>query len=142
MLMGEKMGRKRIDREKLAKLVKEGKSDKEIARILGCSIQAVQKIRIEELGIKRRRGRKRNFEWKLVKADLSEIGKVKKERKSKYSEILKEFLRRRMRCARVIMKGKRAKSIQVGLYTQAKRLGILKKVRIVIRKGKVYLVRR
>ena len=37
---------------------------------------------------------------------------------------------------------KKAEKLQSGLYNQAKSLGILKKIRIVIRKGKVYLVRR
>jgi len=137
------MGRKKkIDRKKLARLVREGKSDREIAKELGCSPITVKQIRTRELGIKKMEWRKHvSRKWKLVKASLEEI-EPKRKKRSIYKEILKEFLRRRMKCARLVIRGAKAEKLQSGLYNQAKSLGILKKIRIVIRKGKVYLVRR
>ena len=135
------MGR-RIDRKRLEKLVRAGKSDEEIAKELGCSVYYVKQIRTRELGIRKKEwGKHISRKWKLVKASLEEI-EPRRKRRSIYEEILEEFLRKRMRCARLVIRGANAKRLQSGLYNQAKRLGILKKVRIVIRKGKVYLVRR
>lgn len=72
------MGRKKIDRGEMKKLVEEGLSDIAVSQKLGCSIDYTQKIRTQELGIKRNKGEIKKKVIELLKQHpektYSEIG--------------------------------------------------------------------